>query len=261
MILVGAGFAASALASTIHGTAKADKIHGTAKADTLYGLAGNDTIYGLGGNDKIYGGAGNDHIYGGPGNDSIWGGTGKDVIDCGSGHDVVFADSESTVKGNCEVVHRTGISPSPAPSPPPPPPTTTATTTTTTTTTPAGPQVQEGKYCGFTNNSGGICFDITGTPVVFTNATFETNFDDNDCSPAISGTWDWTTTGDAALSTDGSFDFNIQSGANAGTDVAGKVAADGTAAGTITIRGSFQDNSGNSYNCSLNGTWTATIQR
>lgn len=248
-ILVGAGFASSALAATIHGTAKTDKIHGTAKADILYGLGGNDTIYGRGGKDKIYGGAGNDHLYGGAGNDTIWGGTGADVIDCGPGKDTAYSDAQSTVKSNCEIIHQAVVvSP---PSPPPPP---------TTTTTPTGPQVQEGQYCGFTNNGGSICFDISGTPPVWTNGAFRTSFDNNDCSPPAAGSVDWTTSGDAALAADGSFNFAITDGEEAGTSVAGTVTANGTASGTLTFRGAVSGSDGTTFNCSLNATWTATKQ-
>ncbi len=260
--LVVAGFAASALAGTIHGTARADTLRGTPKADTIYGLAGNDAVYGLGGNDKLYGGAGNDRLFGGPGNDTIWGGTGTDVIDCGAGTDTVYADAGSKVHGNCEVVHRTDTPPPPppppttttAPPPPPPPPTTTTT---------SAAQVEQGHYCGFTNNGGGICFDVTGSPVAWTNGAFELDVPGGSsvCSPSTKDGWviSFTMTGMSPLAPDGSFSFHADSGNAAGSVVVGTVAANGTASGTLTEDVVFTD-SGTTYTCSASGTWSATKQ-
>lgn len=258
--LVVAGFAASALAGTIHGTARADTLRGTPRADTIYGLAGNDAIYGLGGNDKLYGGAGNDRLFGGAGNDTIWGGVGTDTIDCGPGTDTVYADASSKVRGNCEVVHRTGTTPPP----PPPPPTTTTTPPPPppppTTTTTSGPQVQQGHYCGFTGNGGGICFDIGGSPISWSNGAFQTHFSGNDCNPPAAGTISFTTSGAVPLNADGSFSFNANTGDAAGTSVTGTVAPDGTASGNVTVHVVVTATDGTPLTCTSSGTWTAKKQ-
>jgi hypothetical protein len=247
MFLLGTGFASAALAATIHGTAANNVIHGTAKPDTISGFAGNDTIYGLGGNDKLYGGGGNDKLYGGAGNDTLYGGAGTNLLDCGPGKDVAYAGPHDTVR-NCETIHRT---PAPAPQPTPPP------TTTTTPTT--APQPEAGQYCGFTNNSGSLCFDITGSPLVFTNAQWKATYDANDCTPQAGFEVSYTTSGQVPLSSTGEFDFALTSGEEAGTDLNGTVNTTGGASGNLILRSAI-DYQGTTYNCSLNLTWTATKQ-
>ena len=250
--------AASAWAATIHGNAKANSLHGSATADKLYGLGGNDKLYGLAGNDKLYGGAGNDKLYGGAGNDLLVGGPGADLLSCGPGHDTAMAGKGDKVSG-CEVVK--GLPPAPRPPTPTPPPTTNPEpTTTATTTTVAAPQFESGRYCGFTNNGGSICFDITPAPYAWTNGEFQTSFDSNDCSPPASGSVDYTTSGSAAVQADGSFDFNIQQGDEAGTDVKGTVDTAGGATGTLHLHSVVQDSAGNSYTCTLDATWSAKKQ-
>jgi len=229
-----AGFgAASAWAATIHGNAHRNVIHGTPHADT---------IYGLGGNDVLYGGSGNDKLYGGPGNDVLVGGPGADLLNCGPGHDVAIADKRDKIVG-CEVVK--GL---PKKKPPP--------TTTTTTTT--APQFEPGRYCGYTNNGGNICFDITGVPT-FTNAKFHTSFDSHDCSPPATGAVDYTTSGAVPVNADGTFDFKIASGDQAGTEITGTVNTTGGASGNLHVQ-SVVSSGGTTYTCALNATWTVTKQ-
>ena len=227
VVLAGLG-AASAWAATFHGTARANTIHGTPHADT---------IYGLGGNDKLYGGAGNDKLYGGSGNDTLVGGPGADLLNCGPGHDVAYADKYDKLVG-CEVVK--GL--------PKPPPTTTS-----------PPSFEPGHYCGYTNNGGSICFDITASPPAFTNAQYATSFDSQDCSPAATGSVDYTTSGTAKVNADGTFDFAIATGDEAGTEITGTVAAQGTASGNLHVHSALESG-GRNYLCTLNATWTATKQ-
>jgi RTX calcium-binding nonapeptide repeat (4 copies) len=231
--VAGAGVA-SAWAATIQGTTHADTVRGTKHADV---------IRGLGGNDKLSGGAGNDKLYGGPGNDLLVGGPGADLLDCGPGRDTASADRADRVV-RCELVRRT-----------PPPPTTTVATTTTV----AAPSAQPGHYCGFTNNGGSICFDITPAPATFTNAAFTVTFDANDCEPTAAGTVNYTTHGSAPLAADNSFDFEIAAGDAAGTYVKGKADASGGAAGDLHIH-SVLSSGGTTFTCGLNATWTATRQ-
>ena len=197
-------------------------------------------IYGLGGNDKLYGAAGNDKLYGGSGNDLLVGGPGADVLNCGPGHDTAIADTSDKLIG-CEVVK--GL-PEPKPKPPPPPP---------------PPQVKAGQYCGFTNNGGSICFDITAAPFTFTNAQFHTSFDNSDCSPSATGSVDFTTGGSTAVHADGTFDFSVTQGDEAGTDVKGTVDTQGAATGTLHVHALIASGA-NTFTCSLDATWSATNQ-
>jgi hypothetical protein len=147
----------------------------------------------------------------------------------------------------------------PTPHPPPPNTNPVPTTTTATTTTVAAPQFQPGNYCGFTNNGGSICFDITGAPYEFTNAKYQTSFDASDCSPQASGSVQYTTSGAAPLQADGSFDFAINQGDEAGTDINGKVDTAGGASGNLHVH-SVVASGGTTYTCTLNATWTAQKQ-
>ena len=146
--------------------------------------------------------------------------------------------------------------------PPPPRTTTAATTTTTTATTTTAPasNAQPGHYCGFTNNGDAICFDVTGgTPQTFTNLKFTITYRGTDCNPTATGTVDYTTGGVAQLQPDNSFDFEVASGAQAGTFAKGTVAPDGTATGVLNVR-SVLSSSGTTYTCGLTTDWTATKQ-
>jgi len=247
-VAVAALGAASAWAATIHGTPKANTIHGTAKADV---------IYGLGGNDKLYGGAGNDKLYGGAGNDLLAGGSGADLLNCGPGHDTALAGKGDKVIG-CEVVK--GLpTPSRPPYPPPPPTTGPDTTTAATTTTVAAPQFQTGQYCGFTNNGGSICFNVTGPPYAVTTYKYTVNYDANDCSPAAAGSVDYTTTGSTPVQADGTFDTEFTSGDAAGSSIKGTLDTQGGASGTMHTH-SVIASGGTTFTCDSNATWSAKKQ-
>lgn len=243
--------AASAWATAIHGNAKANTLRGSAKADTLSGLGGNDKLYGLGGNDRLYGGAGNDKLYGGPGNDVLVGGPGADLLNCGPGHDIAIADKRDKLVG-CEVVK--GLA-----SPRRPPPPNTNPDTTTVATTIVAPPIQTGQYCGFTNNGGGICFDVTGPPFRFGNATYTVTYDSRDCSPTGSGRVNFTTSGSTAIQSDGSFDFELVSGNGGGSSIKGTIDHQGGGSGTLHSH-SVVDSGGSTYTCTLDATWTAKKQ-
>jgi Ca2+-binding RTX toxin-like protein len=219
--------AASAWAATLRGNSRPNVIHGTPRADTIYGLAGNDKLYGGSGNDKLYGGSGNDLLVGGPG---------ADLLNCGPGHDTAIADKSDKLVG-CEVVR--GLKRLP-----PPPP---------------QPLWQPGNYCGFTNNGGSICFDITASPFQFTNAQYSASFDSQDCSPAATGSVNYSTSGTADIQADGSFDFAIKSGDAAGTEITGTIDTQGGASGNMHIQ-SVLSSGGSTYTCQLNATWTAKKQ-
>lgn len=226
-LLAGIG-ATAAWASTLRGNSHANVIHGTPHADTIYGLAGNDKLYGGSGNDKLYGGSGNDLLVGGPG---------ADLLNCGPGHDTAIADPKDKLVG-CEVVR--GFKKPPPPPPPPPP-------------------WQVGRYCGYTNNGGSICFDVTANPSQFTNAQYSASFDRSDCSPPATGSVTYTTSGSAAINADGTFDFAIASGDQAGTEITGTVDTQGGASGNLHLH-SMLDSNGSGYTCTLNANWSAKKQ-
>lgn len=235
---------AGAWAVTIHGTPRADVLRGTAKADVLQGLGGNDKLYGLAGDDKLYGGAGNDTLAGGPG---------ADLLDCGPGRDTALADLYDVVRANCEVVK--GL---PAPSGTTPTPTpTTPTTSAPEPTTTAQAVALQGRYCGFTDNGVGLCFDITGQPEKFQNAHFGV---ETPCTPDSRFTITFDTTSFAVLSYDLSWRYEINTGDERGSVIAGKADTSGSAAGTLHIQDSF-DYEGAHYTCALDTSWTAKLQR
>jgi hypothetical protein len=219
--------AASTWAATLRGNARPNVIHGTPHADK---------IYGLGGNDKLYGGSGNDKLYGGSGNDLLVGGPGADLLNCGPGHDTAIADKRDKLVG-CEIVRGLKRLPPPPPAPP----------------------WQAGRYCGYTNNGGSICFDVTASPSRFTNAAYSASFDRSDCNPPATGSVNYTTSGFAPIKADGTFDFAITSGDQSGTEITGTIDAQGAASGNLHIQSSVQSG-GAGYTCALNATWTATKQ-
>jgi len=231
-VLVGL-LAGSAFASTIVGTPKNDVIRGTAKADKLYGKAGNDKIFGL---------AGDDLLVGGPG---------ADVLSCGPGRDVALADGNDTVRKDCETVR--GL------------PTTTTTTTTTTPTPPPPPpppapvpQALTGKYCGFTNSGGGICFDVgaSGSLQYVTNAKFEQTTDcDQDARFQLAITF----SGQVPLNADLKFTYAVGSGELVGSSIQGTFDTNGNAAGSLVMKASF-DYEGTHYTCQSTTDWSAKKQ-
>ena len=100
--------------------------------------------------------------------------------------------------------------------------TTTSTTTTTTTTTTAPPPARPvaGRYCGFTGNGSGICFDVTAGGQFWANGHFGVL--NATCQPGSTGfdiTFD--TTGSAPIAADLSFNFTAVAGSAAGTAVTG----------------------------------------
>ena len=235
--------AATAWAANIAGTAGNDTLRGTAKADRISGGAGNDKLFGLGGNDVLNGGPGDDLLVGGPG---------ADVLNCGPGRDKAMADKSDKLTG-CEVV--TGR-PNPVP-PPPPPPTTTTTTTTTTTPTPPPATALPGRYCGFTNNGSGICFDITAGGQGFTNAKFAIT---TPCSPDSRFIITITTSGVIPVKPDLTFDLEATAGELAGSNIKGQLDTAGNAKGTVHVSDSF-DYQGTHYTCQFDTEWTAKLQQ
>ena len=231
---------AGAWAATIHGTPRADVLRGTARADVLQGLGGNDKLYGLAGNDKLYGGAGDDLVVGG---------AGSDLLDCGPGRDTAIADLYDVVKPSCEVVK--GLPTPPTTTVEPPAPTTTPEPTTT-----AQAVALPGRYCGFTGNGVGLCFDIGGQPEVFRNAHFGVEVP---CSNSSRFTITFDTTSFVALSYDLSWSYEIRSGEHAGSVIAGKADTSGSAVGTLHVQSSF-DYEGSHYTCALDTDWTAKLQ-
>ena len=243
-----------AIALVVAGTGAAATINGTAANDTLRGSASGDKLTGKGGNDKLYGLAGDDALTGGPGNDMLVGGPGADRLACGPGRDRARGDADDKIGKDCEVV--TGVrSPTPPPPPPPPPP-----------PTPPPPppppppaQAIAGKYCGFTNSGGGICFDIghNGSANVFTKARFEQT---TDCSP--DGRFRLTITfgGQVPLTSDLRFTYAVASGDLAGSRIDGSVDTQGNAKGSLLMKASI-DHEGTRYACESSTDWTATLQR
>lgn len=82
---------------------KANAMAGTSANDQLYGYASNDTINGGAGNDTIYAGLGADSILGGAGNDQIHGDDGNDVVNGGDGVDYLYGG-----KGNDTIIGASG---------------------------------------------------------------------------------------------------------------------------------------------------------
>lgn len=232
-VAVAAGLAGAATAATVVGTAKNDVLNGTTKADKLYGRGGNDKLSGKGGNDLLVGGPGADRIF------------------CGGGKDTVRADRRDTVAGDCETV--TGLtttppepSPPAPPTPPAPPPAPPA---------PPAAKAMAGRYCGFTNNGYGFCFDVQATGDTFTNAVFEIR---TDCKPDAIFKVTFSTTGATPIKPDLTFSFDATSGEEAGSYLRGKFDTAGSAAGVVHIAMSF-NYEGTHYDCQFDTEWTAKI--
>jgi hypothetical protein len=225
-----AGLAAVATAATVVGTAKNDVLNGTTKADKLYGRGGSDRLYGKGGNDLLVGGPGADRIV------------------CGGGKDTVRADRRDTVAGDCETVTgltKTSPQPSP-PAPPAPPPAPPA---------PPAAKAVAGRYCGFTNNGYGFCFDVPATGDAFTNAVFEIK---TQCTPDAIFTATFSTTGATPIKPDLTFSYDVTSGEEAGSYLRGTFDTAGSAAGVVHIALSF-NYEGTHYDCRFDTEWTAKI--
>ena len=222
---------ASAFTANITGTAGNDVLRGTPKADRLNGGAGNDRLHGLAGNDRLNGGAGIDRFF------------------CGAGYDIVSAQGTERVARDCEVVKRVIAPPAPTPPPPTPPP-----------PAPAPPPLAlPGKYCGFTNSGGGICFEIgqNGAAQFFTKANFEQT---TDCEPSSRFRLTITFGGQVTLSPELRFSFAVTSGQLAGSRIEGSVDTQGNAQGTLEMRAAF-DHEGTRYTCGSTTTWTANLGR
>jgi hypothetical protein len=229
-VAIAAGLAAAATAATVVGTAKNDVLNGTTKPDKLYGRGGSDKLYGKGGNDLLVGGPGADRIF------------------CGGGKDTVRADRRDTVAGDCETVTgltKTSPQPSP-PAPPAPPPAPPA---------PPAAKAVAGRYCGFTNNGYGFCFDVPATGDAFTNAVFEIK---TECTPDAIFTATFSTTGATPIKPDLTFSYDVTSGEEAGSYLRGKFDTTGGAAGVVHIALSF-NYEGTHYDCRFDTEWTAKI--
>jgi hypothetical protein len=228
---------AAAAAKNIVGTARNDVLRGSAKADTIYGKAGNDRLFGLGGNDRLYGGAG------------------ADRLSCGAGMDIAYADSKDTVASDCEVVR--GLKPPPPPPQPPPPPTPPPAPPPPPPPPPPpapAPTAQPGKYCGFTNNGFGICFDVTADGHGFTNAIFQLK---TPCSPPATLTATITTSSVTPIQPDLTFDFEENSGGQLnGSYIKGKLDTVGNASGVVHVQAEL-DSGGTHYSCRMDTEWSA----
>jgi hypothetical protein len=244
---------AAALATVVVGSALAANVVGTAKNDVLRGTAQADKLVGRGGNDKLYGLAGNDSLMGGPGNDVLVGGPGGDRFFCGSGRDTAVAERSERVAKGCEVVRRTPTAPAPqppAPPPPPPPPPPSP---------PAPPIALLGKYCGFTDSGGGICFELGQASAIqyVTNANFEQT---TDCEPDARFRLTITFGGRVPLTSSLTFSYLVGGGELADSRIDGSVDGQGNARGSLVMKASF-DYEGAHYTCESTTNWTATLGR
>ncbi len=232
-LALGSIVVASALAANIVGTTGNDVLRGTPKADRLHGGAGNDRLYGLAGDDRLNGGAGIDRFF------------------CGAGYDIVSAQGTERVAGDCELVKRVFDAPTSPPPPPPAPPAPPA--------PPSPPLALPGKYCGFTNSGGGICFEIgqSGSAQFFTKANFEQT---TDCEPDARFRLTITFGGQVRLGPDLKFSYPVPSGELAGSRIEGFVDTQGNAQGSLEMRASF-DYEGARYTCGSTTTWTANLGR
>ncbi len=229
--LVGACFAAAAIASTISGSPKNDVLRGTSGADRIYGRGGNDKLYGLGGNDYLNGGPGNDYLNGGPG---------ADRIVCGAGKDTVVADASDKVAKDCEKV--TGLKP-----------------------VVKLANVVPGRYCGFTSQGKSICFTVTADRRFFTEGHFGARVD---CTPESTYEWTIDFPGTTAITSDGSFDYrvshvepNSEVDGLVGSYVRGKIDAAGNSEGVMHLSNISFTKSGTAYACeTADATWTAKKQ-
>lgn len=112
-----------------------------------------------------------------------------------------------------------------------------------------------GRYCGFTNNGYGFCFDVPATGDAVTNALFEIK---TQCTPDSIFTARFSTTGATPIRLDLTFSYDVTSGEEAGSYIRGKFDTAGRAAGVVHIASSF-DYEGTRYNCLFDTEWTARI--
>jgi Ca2+-binding RTX toxin-like protein len=233
--------AAGVLAVILVGGALAENIVGTARGETLRGTADPDVINGLGGNDRLYGLGGNDYLNGGHGTDRF---------SCGPGRDRVIAQRGEVVARDCEVVKRVTLPkppPPPPPEPPPPPP------------PPPAPEVLTGKYCGFTDSGGGICFDVggSGSAQFVTNGGFEQTTDCSQQSRFKLG----ITLGSEQVPLAGlQFSHAVTAGDLTGSEVRGTFDTAGNVSGTLVMKAAF-DYEGRRYTCENTTRWSAKLQR
>jgi RTX calcium-binding nonapeptide repeat (4 copies) len=233
---------ATVLVGLLAGSALASTVRGTAGNDVLKGTPGADKLYGKGGNDKLFGYAGPDLLVGGPG---------ADVLSCGPGKDVAQADANDTVRKDCETVKGLPAPPAepppttPTPPPPPPPPA-------------PVPQALTGKYCGFTNSGGGICFDVAGSggSQVLTNAKFEQT---TDCEPDARFKLAISFGGPVPLTSDLKFTYAVSAGELVGSSIQGLFDTNGNAAGSLVMKAVF-DYQGTKYTCQSTTEWSAKKQ-
>ena len=138
-----------------------------------------------------------------------------------------------------------GAKPKPVPPPattPPPPPTPRVT-------------VQVGKYCGFTDSGGGICFDVGAgaSGQYMTNARFD---ETTTCQPERRFKITVTLTAQqVTLGGDLAVTYN-STGSLAGSRVSGVIDTQGGARGSLTMRYVF-DRDGTRYTCSQETAWSA----
>jgi hypothetical protein len=134
------------------------------------------------------------------------------------------------------------------------PPPVVTTTTTTTATTPAEPPPLDGRYCGFTGNSGGICFTVSGGGSELGTSHFAI---ESDCSTGERYNVVFDSV-DTVPVTSKSFDWEITTGEEAGSFVKGTLDTAGNAQGTLHIKSVF-DYHGRHFDCLVDTSWTAKL--
>ena len=121
--------------------------------------------------------------------------------------------------------------------------------------TPPAPTAQAGKYCGFTNNGFGICFDVTAGGQAFTNPIFQLK---TPCTPPATLTTTLTSSALTPIQPDLTFDFEPKGGAYDGTYIKGKLDTVGNASGVVHVQAEV-DSNGTHYSCRMDTEWTAKL--
>ena len=140
-------------------------------------------------------------------------------------------------------------------------PTTTSTAATTTTPAPVSPAstgAEAGEYCGFTNNSSSICFDVTAGGLDWENGHY--GIHDASCEPGptyFDATYD--TTGQAPIGANLAFNFTAVQGDGAGTVITGTFTTTGQAQGHMHVVDAFTYQ-GAQYTCTYDDDWSAKLQ-